>query len=491
MDDKLHNTPDSAPAPDLADRLVDALAARKISTNRPEALDFIDWMLKRSWADYQKDCMDIRIIIMNRINGLDIAIANGTKGKPYASAPIKLPTDIAFDYQFEGLEEIGLKAVPGEEEGTFTIEGTPSCAGDFTIVLKYKYDGWLEGRDLLERRIPFAVNADPREIMEQSQKPTPTDIPYFKPDRVCEYVKVEAAPDGSPRKDMVAASVRGRSHGREGRPRDDHFQISYDPSSEWYVMAVADGAGSAKYSRKGSEVACTTAVDYCREKLSSNGDFKAIFEAMIAFYHTATDEAAARKTLGNGIYQIVGNAAFQAHKAITEVSKLMPDSRQRDFATTLMLAICKKFDFGWFIATFWVGDGAMGIYDKEKQTFRLLGVPDEGEFSGQTRFLTMPEIFSDYTALYKRLRFGFFDDFTALMLMTDGVSDPMFGTDTNLNSIDCWNDFWTRLQTGFPADGIGGVDLSDDNEAAKDQLMRWLDFWMRGEHDDRTIAILY
>ncbi len=201
MDDKLHNTPDSAPAPDLADRIVDALAARKISTNRPEALDFIDWMLKRSWADYQKDCMDIRIIIMNRINGLDIAIANGTKGKPYASAPIKLPTDIAFDYQFEGLEEIGLKAVPGEEEGTFTIEGTPSCAGDFTIVLKYKYDGWLEGRDLLERRIPFAVNADPREIMEQSQKPTPTDIPYFKPDRVCEYVKVEAAPDGSPRKD--------------------------------------------------------------------------------------------------------------------------------------------------------------------------------------------------------------------------------------------------------------------------------------------------
>ena len=122
---------------------------------------------------------------------------------------------------------------------------------------------------------------------------------------------------------------------------------------------------------------------------------------------------------------------------------------------------------------------------------RLLGVPDEGEFSGQTRFLTMPEIFSDHAALYKRLRFGFFDDFTALMLMTDGVSDPMFGTDTNLNSIDCWNDFWTRLQTGFPADGIGGVDLSDDNEAAKDQLMRWLDFWMRGEHDDRTIAILY
>ena len=43
---------------------------------------------------------------MNRINGLDIAIANGTKGKPYASAPIKLPTDIAFDYQSKASKKL-------------------------------------------------------------------------------------------------------------------------------------------------------------------------------------------------------------------------------------------------------------------------------------------------------------------------------------------------------------------------------------------------
>ena len=36
-----------------------------------------------------------------------------------------------------------------------------------------------------------------------------------------------------------------------------------------------------------------------------------------------------------------------------------------------------------------------------------------------------------------------------------------------------------------------GVDLSDDNEAAKEQLLNWLDFWSPGNHDDRTIAILY
>lgn len=35
------------------------------------------------------------------------------------------------------------------------------------------------------------------------------------------------------------------------------------------------------------------------------------------------------------------------------------------------------------------------------------------------------------------------------------------------------------------------MDLSDDNEVAKEQLLNWLDFWSPGNHDDRTIAILY
>ena len=75
--------------------------------------------------------------------------------------------------------------------------------------------------------------------------------------------------------------------------------------------------------------------------------------------------------------------------------------------------------------------------------------------------------------------------------MSDGVSDPMFETDRNLNDYTKWKEFYDNLKTGFPADEIPGVDLSDDNEEAKDQLLKWLDFWSPGNHDDRTIAILY
>ena len=33
--------------------------------------------------------------------------------------------------------------------------------------------------------------------------------------------------------------------------------------------------------------------------------------------------------------------------------------------------------------------------------------------------------------------------------------------------------------------------LTDDNEKSQEQLLNWLNFWDRGNHDDRTIAILY
>lgn len=75
-------------------------------------------------------------------------------------------------------------------------------------------------------------------------------------------------------------------------------------------------------------------------------------------------------------------------------------------------------------------------------------------------------------------------DFTALFLMTDGVSDPKFETDANLKSYDKWNELWADLKEN-------GVELTDDNEEAASQLLNWLDFWSPGNHDDRTIAILY
>lgn len=437
--------------------------------------DFSQWIVKKLWNEYDKEYMDRRIIIENQIKELPIVIPNGTVGKEYTST-IRLPEDIVEEYWIEGLEAIGLQG-NSIEHNICVISGTPSEAGSFEIVIKYKYKGAVDEKDLLQRKFPIAINPDPRTLWKNI--PTPVDIEYYQPDSDRTYVKVEAR-DGKPQKDIVAASQRGRSHAHDGNPRDDHFRVEYLEDCGWYIMAVADGAGSAKYSRKGSWLACDTSVEHCKSYFSDEKCLHDFEEYITTYNGEANDEY--RKLLGDSIHQLIGNAAFKSYKAI-EAESNAKGVPIKNYATTLLLAVCKKFDFGWFVASFWVGDGAMCIYDKERRYFKLLGTPDEGEFAGQTRFLTMPEIFRDVTSFYGRLKFSIEQDFTSLMLMTDGVSDPMFETDANLNKIEKWDALWENITKE--------VELTDDNTESQYQLLKWLDFWSQGNHDDRTIAILY
>ena len=506
--------------------IVDLLEKCGICASNEQACDFEKWLVNTAWSKYNDDKMNQRIIIENKVKSLGLRFPNGTVGKEFI-AQLVIHSDLVDDIWLEGVEELGLNysikptidpisneqssenvsdikddievsegadlhekravAEPSNaiEDVVLLITGKPITPGDFTLKLAYKHKGWLHGEPVTEIILPIAFNPDPRSLWKNI--PTSENISFYKPDYTSDYVKVEASETSGPRKDIVAASQRGRSHAQEGKPRDDHFKLYHCDDSDWYIIAVADGAGSAKFSRKGSEIACETVVEYCKTQLQNCDEF----EGKIRAYQSAEDEENARKQMANIIYNIIGNAAFKAHKNIKEAAAANEGINIKDLATTLMFAICKKFDFGWFVASYWVGDGAMCIFNQENKSFKLLGVPDEGEFSGQTRFLTMSEIFKDAKAVMDRLRFSIEEDFTALILMTDGISDPMFETENNLNSYEKWEAFWNKLQTGFADDDIPGVELIDDNEDAKNQLLRWMDFWSPGNHDDRTIAILY
>lgn len=437
--------------------------------------DFANHTLLKLWNDYDKERMDKRIIIENQVKQLPIVIPNGTVGKDYESK-FEVPQELVETYWLEGLESTGLKYSIAEDFSC-QILGTPTVAGSFEVKLCYKHKGWLTGEPITCRKFMVAVNPDPKSLWKNI--PTSEDIEYFQPDFASAYVKV-AEKSGEPQKDVVAASQRGRSHAHGGSPRDDHFKVAYLEKCGWYVLAVADGAGSAQYSRKGSALACETSVGHCTDFLSDDSKLSAFENCISSYGQNANDDS--RKMLGDAIHQMIGNAAFKSYKAI-EAEAANKGVPIKNYATTLLLAVCKKFDFGWFVASFWVGDGAMCIYDKERHYFKLLGTPDEGEFAGQTRFITMPEIFRDATSFYNRLKFSIEQDFTALMLMTDGVSDPMFETDANLNRIEKWDALWANITEE--------VKLVDDNSESQYQLLKWLDFWSQGNHDDRTIAILY
>ncbi|MCH5345797.1 MAG: protein phosphatase 2C domain-containing protein [Muribaculaceae bacterium] len=376
------------------------------------------------------------------------------------------------DAWIENLEPTGLAANIDFEKGEITLLGTPTEARDFEFSLCIKLYGWQPGDKLLVRNFRIAVNPDPRDLWVS--KPVPANIEFPKDDTDCRYVTVPTF-EGVPQKDIVAASKRGRSHAQEAKPRDDDFAVSFDSTSGWYILAVADGAGSAKYSREGSRIACQTIERYIKKKLVEDGE---AFEELIKIYESDKSQESLKPVVAK-IHEVLFKGATEAHKAIAERVEQCQTVVIKDFSTTLLVAICRKFDFGWFVASFGVGDGAIGLYNKETHEVKLLNEPDGGEYAGQTRFVTMESIFKDRT----RIKMTIVPDFTALMLMTDGVSDPMFETDANLARVEKWDELWQNLSKE--------VEFTDDNVQSQYQLLDWLDFWSPGNHDDRTIAILY
>ena len=444
-----------------------------IYPNRSLLNEFNEWRILHEWKLFEQERMDKYIVEKTNLNSLILSFPNGKK-REYYEKSISLDLTNYQEVWIENLEPTGLEYDINWREGKITLKGIPQDAKDFEFILHVKLKGWQDGDPVIDRSFRIAFNPDPRDLWKP--KEVPANIVFPKVDEASNYVLVEEF-EGRPQKDIVAASKRGRSHAQEGKPRDDDFKISFNGASGWYILAVADGAGSAKYSREGSRIACETVEEYCKNKLVEEGE---IFEELIRTYEADKSQENLNPLVAK-IHEILFKAATEAHKNIVkrveECSE--PPAVLKDFSTTLLFAICRKFEFGWFIASFGVGDGAIGLYSKDSNKIKLLNEPDGGEYAGQTRFVTMESIFKDRT----RIKMTIVPDFTALILMTDGISDPMFETDANLAKKEKWDELWANLSKE--------VDFSDDNEKSQYQLLDWLDFWSPGNHDDRTIAILY
>lgn len=452
--------------------LIEVLQSMGVSPSKSQIDDFQAWRIKDEWKRYQEERMNNYVIEQNNINSLSLSFPNGKKGEKYERS-IQLDMCKYADVWIENLEQTGLTEAINIENGTITLSGEPMEAKDFEFKICFKLKGWEAGDPIIERKFRIAFNPDPRDLWKNI--PVPANIEFPKCDKDSVYVLVREF-EGLPQKDIVVASKRGRSHAQEGKPRDDDFRVSFNPQNGWYVLAVADGAGSAKYSREGSRVACETVETYCKERLAEQGE---AFENAVKAYANEKSQETLKPVIEK-IHEILFKAAIEAYKAISKkVDDCQGSAVLKDFSTTLLLAVCRKFSFGWFIASFGVGDGAIAIYDKNSDGIKLLNEPDGGEYAGQTRFLTMDSIFRDKT----RIKMSIVPDFTALMLMTDGISDPFFETDANLAKKDKWDALWTDLSNK--------VEFSDDNEQSQYELLNWLDFWSPGNHDDRTIAILY
>lgn len=393
-----------------------------------------------------------------------IALRNGTVGKPYLVEGGAIAGRIAeVRGNDPGLASISHLQLPVDAGLTFdvstgAVSGIPTRPLEEVLLLDYTAS---PSSASIRFEISLLINPDPASLWKDLD-PSP-DAPYQKPSLAHESFNY---PDFS----VIAASRRGRSHANKGDFRDDDFAVGYAEISGWLVVAVADGAGSAKYSRKGSSIACTT----CRDWLVATLNSPEYMNLGTSKEPTAVCENKPVRPLRDLLY----DAARLAHDKIDKESKnpsepLPEPAVLRNYDTTLILMLMKKIGESYFVATFSIGDGGAGVFDGTGQAMPLT-LPDGGEHAGQTVFLTMPATLSVKPEnLEKRYHQDVITGFTAALAMTDGITDPKFPSDAAFADPDCWKLLWTELEPAL---------------VSSESLLDWMNFFSPGNHDDRTLV---
>lgn len=402
-----------------------------------------------------------------------VSIPNGTVGKPYETKLDFLGwrwSEISFSY-VEGLEGVGLIY----EDNHDAICGIPSQSGDFKIVLKFRLVGEEPDSILNEKQILLIINPNPKSLWKNKESDKADT--YWKEDNTSAFDKLGD-------KHIVVASKRGRSHANVGSFRDDDFRFKHYGQNGWSIIAVADGAGSAKLSREGSKIACNAIVEHFDLHLTEEVLFE--LDSLLVAYNKKIVEDIQIK-LNHFVYNNLGKAVFSVHKKLQDFASKI-EVPLKDLHSTLIFVLLKKYEFGYAILSFGVGDCPIGLLNKDVSEITLMNWLDVGEFGGGTRFITMPEIFQN-DKFYTRFGLKIIEDFSYLMLMTDGIYDPKFVVEANLEKIEKWKEFLEDLN-GKNEDNAK-VEFRTENTGIADQLSAWMDFWSSGNHDDRTLAIVF
>lgn len=240
---------------------------------------------------------------------------------------------------------------------------------------------------------------------------------------------------------VVAARVRGKKHKHEGTNCDDWYETaSYQRIT---MLAAADGAGSKKFSRVGAQKSCRAAIGYLANSLEN------IFSQNPDLYADLAEDLAAPKCmaacslLANAVQQAVikayeaVDAAFYSRAANPDYANVLGRSLQlRDLSSTLLLAVVvplSELSRECVLVSCQVGDGMIASLNTQGEfagALKLLGTPDGGDFSGETDFLTSPQM-QNLENLQSRTRIsrGLLD---TVLVMTDGVSDDYFPNETEL-----------------------------------------------------------
>lgn len=266
-------------------------------------------------------------------------------------------------------------------------------------------------------------------------------VPDTEPEPSPEYLSGETVYPGSK---IIAARVRGKKHKHEGTNCDDWYETAH--FEDMTFIAVSDGAGSKHFSRIGAQVSCKTAAGYLShafaDAFGSGPDLREMLrlplsdpkcmEACSLLAGLVQQSAVkAYEAVQSAYYCRAADPAFQA--------VLKREPVLADFSGTLLIAVLIPLDTEsreQLIMTCQVGDGMIAILNTKgpfSSSLKLMGVPDSGEFSGETEFLTSPRMHQIETLQSKtRISRGVFD---LVMVMSDGVADDYYPNETEMRRL--------------------------------------------------------
>lgn len=413
-----------------------------------------------------------------------LQIDNATAGSEYNFA---IDSELLEKYhviknRWEIPDELGITFQ--EEENKLT--GIPTKNGEFELSLWFILSGEGDNAEEHEKKIKLTINPDPKTLWKNI--PTNKNDIFYKKDNASDSGEIGG-------KRFIVSSKRGRSHQNNGSFRDDDYGYKFYEENGWSAVAVSDGAGSAKLSREGSRFSCQTVIDFFADKEKQ----KALLDIDKELQKYAENKGEelrkiidtnAKKALYQATRHVHSELIALAQKTQIENPKLFENEKRLisdHFHATLIFVVFKYFDgLGYVFFTFGVGDCPIGLMKGEET--QLLNWLDVGEFGGGTRFITQNEIFqSDDMA--SRFNMHITEDFDYLFLMTDGIYDAKFEVEANLEKPEKWLLFLNDLK-GDNQDKVA-INFDGETKKAEEKLNIWMDFWSKGNHDDRTLFIVY
>ncbi len=357
-----------------------------------------------------------------------------------------------------------------------------------------------------------------------------------------------------PKSTVIGARVRGKKHKHEGTNCDDWFETAN--FEDITFVAVSDGAGSKKFSRVGARASCKAAVGYLvnafEELYAENSGFRE--DLKLGLSDGKCMEACrviaqkARNSVAKA-YEAV-ETAFYMRKTDSAYEKVLGRSLKiNDFSGTLLIAVIIPTGEAKenLVISCQIGDGAIAVLDTKggyENSLKLMGVPDGGDFSGETEFLTSPKTRTE-ESLKSRTKIAV-TSADMLFVMTDGVADDYFPNETEMrrlyldlliNGILGENEFseltqeqmklfkripdplvypWVNdksvkvpvqytkritealgltleeIFTDRTAAYLAGLEIKYDEELSQEERLKiWLDNYVeRGSFDDRTLVVV-